>query len=68
MTIRLETYQDGIRIVDHNGELPPATKSSLRLRGFCRRDDGLGAEHGELGDLLSLALDLLQEAGCPIRA
>ena len=66
MTVRLEANPDSIRIVDQRGELTPATKSTLRLRGFSRRDNGLAAEHSEQEDLVRLALELLRDAGVQI--
>ena len=50
MTVRLEIGLGGIRIVDRKGKLSPAIKSTLRLRGFSRRDDVLAAEHSEQED------------------
>ena len=66
MTVRLETIPDGVRIIDRQSELRSATKSSLRLRGFCRRDDGLVAEDGELEDLVTQTVDLLRNVGVEI--
>ena len=51
MTVRLQTSPDSILIVDQKGKLTPATKSTLRLLGFSRRDNGLAAEHSEDEDL-----------------
>ena len=66
MTVRLETTPDSIRIIDQKGELNPATKSTLRLRGFSRRDNGLGAKHSEQDDLVVSVLDLLRDSGTQI--
>ena len=63
MTVRVETGLDCIRIVDKQGELTPATKSTLRLRGFTRSDNGLAAEQREQEDLVIFLLDLFQDAG-----
>ena len=62
MTVRLEIGLGGIRIVDRKGKLSPAIKSTLRLRGFSRRDDVLAAEHSEQEDLLASVLDILLDA------
>ena len=66
MTVRLETTPDSIRIVDQKGELTPAIKSTLRLRGFSRRDNELAVKHSGQEDLVMLALDLLKDSGTQI--
>ena len=66
MSVRLETTPDSVRIVDHNRELTPATKSTLTLRGFLRTDNGLAVKHNEQEELVLFALDLLRGTGVPI--
>ena len=63
MTVRLETIASGLRIVDDEGELPSATMSSLRLRGFVRGVDGFVADVSEVSDLVVLVQRFLRDAG-----
>ena len=60
MGVRLETTPDCVRIVDKDGKLTPAIKSSLRLQGFSRTDNGLTAKHAQQEDLVLSVLDLLR--------
>ena len=66
MTVRLETTLEQVRIVDQYGELTPAIKSTLRLRGFSRTEDGLAVVHYKQDDLVLYALDLLNGTGAQI--
>ena len=63
MTVRLESSLGRLKIVDQHGDLTPAIRSTLRLRGFLRSDNELTSTHSELGELTVFVLDLLQDAG-----
>lgn len=63
MSVRLEASQNCIRIVDQQGELTPATRSTLRLRGFSQSNNGLEAEQSEQEDLVMFLLNLFRDAG-----
>lgn len=67
MTVRLEAMRDGIRIVDGEGKIPPAARTTLRLRGFSRIEGGLEARSAEPEDLVVLSLDLLMGAGVQVK-
>ena len=63
MAIHLETEPDSIRIVDLAGELTPAIKSALRLKGFSRQGDVYTVEHLGGGDQIDFVLNLLNSTG-----
>ena len=66
MAIKLETSLDGFQIIDSNGELTPATKSTLRLLGFTRSSNRLVAQLGDQEDLIISTIDLLVGDGVQI--
>ena len=66
MTVSIYARNNIIRIIDLHEELPPATKSALRLYGFSRRGDELLAQLDEYQELLLSVLDLLHETGTRI--
>ncbi len=66
MAVRLEITPGGILIIDRKRELTPATKTTLRLQGFLRSDNGLTAKHSDQEDLVILTLDLLKDSGTQI--
>lgn len=61
MAVRIETTADCIRVIDSNNELTPATKTTLRLYGFSRNDNGLASSQYQ-DDLVFVVLDLLRES------
>ena len=65
MAVRLETTPDCIRIIDSSKELTPATKTTLRLYGFSRSDNGLATSHYQ-DDLVIVTIDLLRDSGSQI--
>ena len=67
MTIKLETSSTGIRIIDAQGEIPSATKSSLRLKGFNRISSSVHiANNSDAGETLQSAFELLKRAGVDV--
>ena len=65
MAIRLETTQEGIRIIDKFRELTPATKTNLIFNGFSRIDDGLAANNNH-EDFILETIEILKVSGTPI--
>lgn len=68
MAVYLETEPDSIRIVDPAGELTPAIKSTLRLKGFSRQGDAYVAGHFGVGDQIDFVLSFLKDAGISVDA
>ena len=67
MTVSVYAHNNIIRVTDLHDELPPATKSALRLYGFSRKGDELLAQLDEHQELLPSVLDLLQGTGSSIK-
>ena len=63
MAVHLETEPDSIRIVDLVGELTPAIKSVLMLRGFSRQGGVYVTEYLGGGDQIDFVLSFLKSAG-----
>ena len=63
MTVRLETEENTLRIYTSAEEIPPSTKSTLRLKGFRHQNGILEATAPDLLNLVLFSLGVLNRSG-----
>ena len=63
MAVRLEIYENTVRIFAREGEVPPSTKSTLGLKGFRKKEGVLEANSDSTRDLALFSLRVLERSG-----
>ena len=66
MVVRVETNDNTVRILTDDGEVLPATRSTLRLKGFRHKDGILEAKSTQIRDLILFVLGVFERAGVSV--